>query len=138
MNLPKKSQFIIVQHFAEKAGVHFDLRFEKPEGQLWDSFVLKKEPPLTMGKRILAVKTHDHNKKDALTIKPILSGYGKGTYKKYADGYCTIEKYHPSHIVLNFNGTKIKGIYHLVSLKTISKDKALREYLFFKGRTDND
>ncbi len=134
MNLPKKSQFIIVQHFAEKAGTHYDLRFEKPEGQLWDSFVIKKDIPLLIGKRILAVKTHDHNKKDAITVKPILSGYGKGSYKKFDGGYCTIEKYHPSHIVLNFTGSKIKGIYHLISLKTISKDKELREYLFFKGR----
>lgn len=134
MNLPKKVKFIIVSHDADKAGLHNDLRFEKPEGNLWDSFVIKKDVPLQMGSRVLAVKTHDHNEKDALTLKPILHGYGKGTYTLFDQGFCVIEKYHPSHYVISFQGKKIKGIYHLVSLKVVKDDEKLRKYLFFKGR----
>jgi hypothetical protein len=134
MNLPKKSKFIIVDHDAERAGKHHDLRFKKPDSELWDSFVIKKDIPLNLGTRVLAVKTHDHNEKDALTTKPILSGYGKGTYEKFDSGDCIIEKYHPSHIVVSFKGDKLKGTYHFVSLKNVNPNKELREYLFFKGR----
>ncbi len=131
------SQFIVLQHNAERAGIHQDLRFKKPSGELWDSFAVKKGVPLKYGERVLAVKTHDHNIKDALTTEPITSGYGKGTYKKIDFGKCIIEKYHPSHIVVVFYGKHINGRYHFVSLRTIrGKSGALRQYLLFKGKED--
>ena len=135
MSIPKKSRFILLTHTADKAGVHHDLRFEQPTGKLWDSFAIRKNVPLEQGTRVLAVKTHDHNEEDALTTKPITHGYGKGHYVKEDDGTCIIEKYHPSHIVVTFQGKKLKGTYHFISLKVVKgKDGELREYLFFKGR----
>jgi hypothetical protein len=130
-----KSQFIIVEHKAKKAGTHFDLRFQIPKSKNWASFAVRKGVPLKPGIRVLAIKTHNHSKKEALFIGTIESGYGAGTLKKWDGGSCDILKYSSAHITVEFKGSKVKGIYHLVSLVVMKKKKeSIKKYFLFKGK----
>lgn len=137
-----KSKFIIVEHDAKRAGKHFDLRFKKPNSELWDSFAVRKGVSTEVGKKVLAIKTTLHTEKDALFLGKIESGYGAGILKKWDSGSCTIIKYHPSHIVVDFNGKKIKGIYHFINLamnKGVSgKEFKNQQYWLFKGKVVNE
>ena len=81
----------------------------------------------------MANRTNDHSKEEALMVGTITSGYGAGTLKVWDKGTCIIEKYEPAHIVLNFKGNKIKGLYHLIRMNSRQFGKG-RSYLFFKGK----
>ena len=75
-------------------------------------------------------------------IGKIESGYGAGVLKKWDGGKCTIIKYHPSHIIVDFYGKKIKGIYHFINLamnKGVSgKEFKNQQYWLFKGKVVNE
>ena len=129
------SRFIIIEHKAKVVGLHFDLRFKKPNSNLWASFAVRKGVPVELGKKVLAIRTKDHSEKEALITGKIKQGYGAGVLKKWDDGQCIIHKFGYSHIVIDLKGRKVKGIYHLVSLKVIKKpNKTIREYFLFKGK----
>jgi len=130
-----KSQFIVVEHKAKKAGLHFDLRFKMPKSQNWASFAVRKGVPLKPGVRVLAVKTHDHSKKEALMTGKIESGYGAGTLKKWDGGSCTILKYSSANMAIDFKGSKVKGIYYLINTGVMDKSKYKKaQYMLFKGK----
>jgi hypothetical protein len=132
------SRFIVVKHDAKKARLHYDLRFVMPNSKIWISFAVRKGVPESQGKKVLAVRTHDHSEEEALMLGTIESGYGAGTLTKYDDGRCTILKFTPSHMIVDFNGRKIKGVYHLINIAKVSKRKSdykKREYILFKGKT---
>jgi len=128
------SKFIIVEHHAEKARLHWDLRFRMPKSKLWASFAVRKGVPTKPGQKVLAVKTHDHTEKEALFIGTIKQGYGAGVLKKWDDGSCIIHKYGRGHIVIEFKGSKVKGIYHLVSTGVVDKNYKKQQYFLFKGK----
>jgi len=133
--MQSKSKFIVVDHYAKRAGKHQDIRFRKPNSKIWDSFAVRKGVPLEAGPKVLAVKTHDHSEEEALFIGVINTGYGAGKLVKFDDGACTIEKYSTAHMVVRFNGRKIKGLYHFVSTKvTKMKGTKITEYFLFKGK----
>lgn len=132
------SRFIIVKHDAKKARLHYDLRFVMPNSKNWISFAVRKGVPEKEGSKVLAVRTHDHSEEEALFLGTIESGYGAGKLTKYDDGRCTIIKFQPSHMVVDFHGRKVKGIYHLVNAAKISKKKSdykKQQYILFKGKT---
>jgi hypothetical protein len=130
-----KSQFIVVEHKAKKAGTHFDLRFQIPKSKNWASFAVRKGVPLKPGIRVLAIKTHNHSKKEALFIGTIESGYGAGILKKWDGGSCTILKYKPSNIAIDFKGSKVKGLYYLINTGVMDKSKYKKsQYMLFKGK----
>lgn len=130
-----KSRFVITEHHALKTGLHWDVRFRMPKSKMWASFACRKQIPLKPGTRILAVRTHIHSEKEALMTGTIEKGYGAGTLKEWDGGDCEIEKYTSAHIVINFKGRKLKGIYHLinVALSGGKKYKA-QNYMLFKGK----
>lgn len=129
------SKFIIVKHEAKKAGLHYDLRFKMPKSQNWASFAVRKGVPTEPGKKVLAVRTHDHSTKEALMIGVIKDGYGAGKLTKWDDGQCIIHKYGPSHMAIEFKGRKVKGLYHLISTGVIRKqDYKSKQYMLFKGK----
>lgn len=133
--MKSKSRFIIIEHKAEKAGLHYDLRFQIPESKDWASFAVKKGIPLKTGIRVLAVKTHTHSKREALFTGIIKSGYGAGSLKKWDGGDCTILKYSSSNITINLKGSKVKGIYYLITTCVVDKsDKNKPQYMLFKGK----
>jgi len=132
------TRFVVMKHEAERAGLHYDLRFRIPGSNMWASFAVRKGIPLEQGVKVLAVRTEDHTEKGALITGTIGSGYGKGKLTKWDGGYCDVEKYTTSHIILNFRGNKIKGIYHLLNTKyvltKVSDSKEGQSYMLFKGK----
>lgn len=130
------SKFFIAEHHATRAKLHYDLRFKIPNSNMWASFACRKEIPLATGKKILAVRTKDHTSKEAKFTGKIPEGeYGAGTIKKWDSGSCIIEKYLTKHMVINFKGSKLKGLYHLISIRVIEKKRPEgNQYLLFKGK----
>ncbi len=134
-----KSKFIIVEHDAKKARLHWDVRFRMPKSKNWASFAVRKGVPLKPGEKVLAVRTHDHSEKEALFIGTIKSGYGAGRLKKWDDGSCTVQKFGPSHIVVDFKGRKVKGLYHFINTGVVKKSNYKRkQYILFKGKIVNE
>jgi hypothetical protein len=132
------SRFVVMKHEAERAGLHFDLRFKIPGSHMWASFAVRKGVPLEEGVKVLAIRTEDHSEKGALLTGKIGSGYGKGRLTKWDWGYCDVEKYSTTHIVLNCRGNKVKGIYHLLNtrytLTKVSDSEDKQSYMLFKGK----
>lgn len=130
-----KSKFVIMEHDAKRARLHWDLRFKMPNSQLWASFAVRKGVPTEVGKKVLAVRTHDHTTKEALYTGVISTGYGAGRLKKWDEGNCEIEMFKPSHIVIRFFGSKIKGLYHMISTGVINKrDFKKKQFMLFKSK----
>ena len=124
------SKFIVIEHQALRAKLHFDLRFQIPKSRMWASFACRKGIPLVAGKKVLAIRTKDHSEKEALFTGKIEGGYGAGSLKKWDEGSCIIEKYSTKHISINFKGSKVRGIYHLFSFKKPGG----KDYFLFKGK----
>ena len=130
-----RGKFIIVEHDAKKARLHFDLRFQMPKSKNWASFAVRKGVPTSPGRKVLAVRTHDHTESEALFIGTIKSGYGAGKLKKWDEGQCIIHKYSPSHIAIEFKGRKVKGLYHLINTGVMDRKKyKQQQYMLFKGK----
>ena len=128
------SRFIVVKHDAKKARLHYDLRFVMPNSKIWASFAVRKGVPEKPGVKVLAVRTHDHDEKEALFLGTIKDGYGAGKLAKFDDGKCIIHKYKSSHMIVEFKGRKIKGIYHLINTGVFNKkDYKKQQYMLFKG-----
>jgi len=128
------SKFIVVEHNAVRARLHWDLRFEIPGSNNWASFAIRKGPPLETGKKVLAIRTHDHSREEALFLGKIEDGYGAGKLTKWDDGTCIVHKFTSSHITLEFKGRKLKGIYHMISTGFIDRDYKKQTYMLFKGK----
>lgn len=132
-----KVQFIIHDHYAKKAGYHQDLRFQDPlNRRRWYSFAVPKKVPLKPGTKVLAIRTHMHSEEEALFHGDIPSGeYGSGELIIFDQGVCSIEKLSSAHIVVLFQGGKVKGLYHFVSLGNVKKSKfKQQQYLLFKSK----
>jgi len=126
------SRFVIMEHKAKRAGLHYDVRFRMPRSKMWMSFASRKEIPTKEGTRVMVTRTTDHTEEEALFTGTIESGYGAGVLKKWDDGSCIILKYEPKrHIVVDFKGRKVKGLYHFLS---VFKDTKGESYLLFKGK----
>lgn len=128
------SKFIVVEHHAKRAGLHYDLRFKIPGKNIWMSFAVRKGVPLDYGKKVLAVRTHDHSTEEALFLGKLESGYGAGELKKWDDGSCDVLKMTESHILIDFKGRKLKGVYHMINTGVINKDYNGKSYMLFKGK----
>jgi len=128
------SRFILIEHLAKRSGRHFDLRFRKPNSKDWDSFATKKEMPPT--KKIMLIRTTIHTEEEALFVGRIPEGYGAGILKKVDEGECIIKKYKSYHILAEFKGKKLNGIYHFFQPKGIEEKFGKNSYLFFKGREE--
>ena len=134
-----RSKFIIVEHDAKKARLHWDVRFRMPKSKNWASFAVRKGVPLKPGEKVLAVRTHDHSEKEALFIGTIKTGYGAGRLKKWDSGTCTVQKFGPSHIIVDFKGRKVKGLYHFINTGVVKKSLYKRkQYILFKGKIVNE
>lgn len=128
------SEFVVMEHKAKRAGLHFDLRFKMPKSNMWASFAVPKGVPTEPAKKVLAIRTTDHTKKEALLVGYIEDGYGAGQLTKWDGGRCVIMKYSDSHIAIDFNGSKVKGNYHMIST-TKAGDKDQKSYFLFKSKS---
>lgn len=125
-------QFVVMEHHAARAGVHFDLRFRMPGSMKWASFAVRKGIPLEPGIKVLAVRTTDHTEREALFTGNIRTGYGAGKLIKWDSGFCEVEKYSKEKIILTFRGKKVKGLYYLIQVGS-DKNSNQPTYLLFKG-----
>ena len=140
------SEFILVKHDAEKAGTHYDLRFKKPDSKGWVSFATpsksREEPPPEKGEKMTLIRTEEHSEEEAKFTGKIKEGYGKGTIKKVDGGKCEVKKFKDSHMVVDFKGSKIKGVYQFVNVAKFSKSSKSadeeKRYVFFKGDKESD
>ena len=132
-----QSKFVVIKHEAKKAGLHYDLRFRIPKSKRWTSFAVRKGVPTTVGTKVVAIKTRIHTEEGSLFTGTLEKGYGAGKFTKWDSGSCVILKYSKRHMVIDFKGSKVKGIYHLINTAVInkySKNKKDSAYLLFKGK----
>ena len=131
------SKFVLHKHLAEKRGPHFDLRFQIPNSKNWASFSMNEFPPTEPGKRIYIPRSNDHSEKEANFIGTIPEGsYGAGKITKVDGGNCDVIKYTNAHMVVDFKGKKLNGIYHFVNTANFSRKRnySKKVYAFFKGK----
>ena len=132
------SNFILVKHEAIKRGDHYDLRFKMPNSKNWASFAFKDFPPTEPGERKYIVRTTDHSRENALFVGKIAEGeYGAGKLSKVDGGECEVIKYTNAHIIVEFKGSKINGIYHFINSGVFSRrrDYSKKVYAFFKAKS---
>lgn len=129
------AEFILVEHCALRKGLHFDLRFQIPNSKNWASFVFNKFPPTIQGEKVYVPRSPDHDKENALFTGKIPEGsYGAGVLKKVDGGNCEVMKYTNAHIVVNFEGKKLRGVFHFVNMGVIRHNYKSKVYSFFKAK----
>jgi len=126
-------KFCLKMHYAEKAGLHYDLRLQVPElgakstGQaIAKSFAIKNGPSLNLHHKPLAILMPDHKVSAFRREGTILKGTGVGSVLHFDEGYFTIpgcqnhkEVYEAFHkgfengrLTIFFTGYKLKGEFH--------------------------
>jgi len=120
--LNKEFRFVVHQHKAYKAGLHYDLRLETIKNGkhiLW-SFACRKGIPLKPGEKHLMIMQHDHNIKwldyEGKYDGDESGGYGAGYLKIWDKGTYKIIKRTKNSMTLEFHGKKLKGIYALIAI----------------------
>jgi len=134
-------EFILVRHEAERRGLHWDLRLTIPNSENWASFAFNKFPPKEPSEKVYIVRTTDHSRQQALFTGKIPSGeYGAGKLIKEDSGKCEIIKYSNAHIVVDFKGKKLKGIYHFINTAIFGgrHNYKNKTYSFFKGKLKSE
>jgi len=133
------SRFILVKHDAIKKGTHYDLRFKIPDDKNWRSFVFNSFPPLETGKKVYIPEAPIHSEKNALSLEPIPAGeYGAGKFTKIDGGDCEVLKYTNIHMIIDFKGSKLKGLYHFINTAKFGRKKSESNvWQFFKGKQTN-
>ncbi len=131
----RNTKFIIHNHGAYRAGFHQDLRIKIAKNK-WASFAIPKSIPLFPGKKVLAIRTHDHTDKEALTVGTIEKGkYGAGKLSVFDEGSCIVVKFTSAHIKLALRGSIIAGIYHMISTGVVKrKEYKQQQYMLFKSK----
>lgn len=131
-------KFVLDRHEAIKRGKHWDLRFKLPDSDKWASFSMNQRPPTEAGKRIYVPRSNDHSEEGAIFTGKIPQGeYGAGEIIREDQGDCIVHKHTKYHIVVEFKGKKVKGVYHFINTSVFSKQKAnyyRNVYAFFKGK----
>lgn len=112
-----KNKFIVQEHKADKAGLHYDLRIEN--NCILKSWATRKLPQLISGelKRIALFQTPDHDPTWFNFSGEIESGYGKGTVSIWDTGAIKIIKWTDDKIMINFKGSKLSGNYVILFYK---------------------
>lgn len=96
-----KRLFVIHEHNAERAGLHWDIRFETLELRL-RSFVIPKHRFPEDDEQLLCIKVHDHAWTWGLFEGMILEGYGKGVVKIHFKGKINVPVFEPERIVFEY------------------------------------
>ncbi|MEM3829379.1 MAG: DNA polymerase ligase N-terminal domain-containing protein [Conexivisphaerales archaeon] len=113
-----KLKFVVHKHYANRAGLHYDLRIQKPDNKKeMDSYAIRKGIPETSGEKRLAIKQPVHDIKWLKFQGEIPEGeYGAGTLEIWDSGSAVLLKDTNSVKIYNFFGKKMMGLYSLVHL----------------------
>ena len=104
--------FVIHEHHARRAGLHWDLRLER-EGILW-SWAIPKGIPEAIGIRRMAIRTPDHDLTCLKFSGTIEEGYGAGTLEIWDEGFYELIKNESKLIVITLHGDRISGSFALI------------------------
>lgn len=122
-------RYVVHEHRAKRAGLHYDLRFESSRlTKSIESYSSRHPLPRVAGIKRMLIKQPNHDKRWLSFEGEIESGYGAGTLKIWDKG--TIQEISSSRNsrILKFNGNRLSGEYVLVKLDS-------NRYLFFKRRS---
>ncbi|MCS7103468.1 MAG: 3'-phosphoesterase [Candidatus Korarchaeum sp.] len=120
--MSERSRFVVHEHHARRAGLHYDLRLEM-DGLLKD-WAFRKELPLTYGVRRFGVQQPDHDLSWLDFEGEIEEGYGAGVMRIWDKGEYEVLESDEEKLVLKFYGSKLKGSYVMLKFKN--------GWLFFK------
>jgi DNA ligase D-like protein (predicted 3'-phosphoesterase) len=110
----KSKKFVLHQHKAKRAGLHYDLRLEWHGGTVM-SFAMRYSPPTAPGVKRLAIEQPLHEEK-SLYIEGIISeGYGAGELKIIDSGKYDLVKEDPKMLILVLKGSTLSGTYVMVN-----------------------
>ncbi|QOJ79049.1 3'-phosphoesterase [Infirmifilum lucidum] len=117
-------KFVVHEHDARRAGLHYDLRLEM--GGVLKDWAFRKQPPLEIGVKRYGVQQEDHDLMWLDFEGEIKEGYGAGTMRVWDRGEYEILESTGDKLVLRFYGSRLKGTYVLLRFK--------EGWLFFKTR----
>ena len=130
-------KFIIHEHHAKRAGLHWDLRLQFRSCKHKDdlclySFATRKLPDFFSGKlkRILLFQTPDHEKWWLNFEGELTQGYGAGMIYIWDKGTITWIEDSPEKKIFCLDGKKVKGCFAMLKLKY--NDSAQNEWLLIK------
>ena len=106
--------FVVHEHHARRAGLHYDLRLEL-DGVL-KSWAFRKEPPTVKGVKRLGIPQPDHHLSYADFEGVIEEGYGAGLVKIWDRGEFKLLKRDEKKIVFYAFGSRLKGRYVLIDI----------------------
>ncbi|MBS7642721.1 3'-phosphoesterase [Candidatus Bathyarchaeota archaeon] len=115
-------RFVVHEHIARKAGLHYDLRIEV-NGILKD-WAFRKPPPEEIGVKRFGVAQPDHDIYWLNFEGEIDNGYGAGVMRIWDQGLYDLVKMTDNSITLELHGSKLRGRYKLIKFKD--------GWLFFK------
>jgi len=120
-----KTDFVIHEHKAKKAGLHYDLRIKI--GDALKDWVFRKIPPTEIGVKRLGFEQPEHNA-IWLDFEGIIEeGYGAGELNIWDRGKVEIKIENNDKIICNFQGKKMHGQYILLN------NTKLKGWLFWKS-----
>lgn len=108
-------RFVVHEHRARRAGLHYDLRLEV--GGVLKDWAFRKEPPLTPGVKRFGVQQPDHDLSWLYFEGEIEDGYGAGEMRIWDEGEYGVVESDEEKLVLDFHGSKLKGRYVLLKFK---------------------
>jgi DNA ligase D-like protein (predicted 3'-phosphoesterase) len=117
-----RARFVVHEHAARRAGLHYDLRIEM-DGVLKD-WAFRKPPPTEPGVKRYGVQQEDHDLSWLDFEGEIKEGYGAGTMKIWDKGEYELLEMDKEKMVLRLYGSKLRGRYILLRFKD--------GWLFFK------
>ena len=127
LKLDNGNLYVIQKHSATH--LHYDLRLEMDN--VLKSWAIPKEPPTSACVKRLAIQVEDHPVEYATFEGTIPEGeYGAGTVEIWDKGSYNLVDRKEDKLVIEINGSKLKGIYVLVRFKDP------KDWLFFKKKTN--
>ena len=129
--MAQRGIFVVQKHYASH--LHYDFRLEI--NNTLKSWAVPKTPPTEVAVKRLAVETEDHSLSYADFEGTIAEGlYGAGKVEIWDKGTFMPEKIEENKIVFELDGTKLKGEYVLLKLKSSGKYKGEKNWLLFKKK----
>ena len=128
-----KTNYVIHEHVADRAGPHYDLRIKRLKGGLMESWALPKlRFPQTYGERLLAIRTKPHSRLWLYFEGEIEEGYGKGSVRIVQKGEAIILKWDSKHIVFRIDGPVATGKFALIKFEPKGGSKKTDTWMLIK------
>lgn len=135
-NYIKITKFVLHEHKAIRAGLHYDLRIKEPGKEILISFALPKSKIPKKNEKFLAIKTTPHKMKWLDFEGHIKEGnYGHGDIKIIQKGICEVHTWNNRLITFVIeDGSPMNGKYHLI--KTKSKRAGEEHFILLMGKSE--